>query len=51
MNLELHEIDENLKVLAKDIEELEQKARGHLLIEKLLQDQERLIDKVNHFFY
>ncbi|CAF3389354.1 unnamed protein product [Rotaria sp. Silwood1] len=44
-NMELQEIDDNLKVLAKQIEELEGKSGTQLFMEKLLQEQEKLIEK------
>jgi len=44
--MELQEIDDRLKTLAKEIEELEGKQEGYLFMEKLLREQENLIKKV-----
>ncbi|CAF2952900.1 unnamed protein product [Rotaria sp. Silwood2] len=44
-NMELQDIDDNLKVLAKDIEELESKPGAHLFIENLLRKQEKLLQQ------
>ena len=44
--MELQEIDDRLKTLAKEIEELEGKREGYLFMENLLQQQEKLIEKV-----
>jgi uncharacterized membrane protein len=44
--MELQEIDDRLKTLAKEIEELEGKQEAHLFMEKLLREQENLIKKV-----
>jgi TolA-binding protein len=45
-NMELQEIDDRLKTLAKEIEELEGRQETYLLMEKLIQEQEKLIIKV-----
>lgn len=42
-NLELEEINERLKVLEKEIEQVEDKPDGYLFMESLLQQQQRLI--------
>ncbi|CAF0845752.1 unnamed protein product [Rotaria sordida] len=44
-NMELQEIDDNLKALAKEIEELEDQNNAHLFMENLLQQQEKLIER------
>ncbi len=44
--MELQEIDDRLKNLAKDIKELEGKKNGYLFMENLLLEQEKLIEKV-----
>ena len=51
-NMELQEIDDRLKTLAKEIEELEGRKEAYLFMENLLQEQERLILKVCliHYF-
>jgi hypothetical protein len=49
--MELQEIDDRLKNLAKEIEELKGKRDGYLLMENLLQQQEKLIEKVCSFVY
>ena len=45
-DMELQEIEERLSVLSKEIEELEGKRDAYLLIENLLQQQEKLIMRV-----
>jgi hypothetical protein len=45
-NMELQEIEDRLKSLAKEIEELEGKREGYLFMENLLRQQEKLIEKV-----
>ncbi len=47
--MELQEIDDRLKTLAKEIEELEGKREGYLFMENLLQQQEKLLEKVCSF--
>lgn len=44
--MELKEIDDNLTILAKEIQELEGKSGACLFMEKLLQQQEKLVEKV-----
>jgi hypothetical protein len=44
--MELQEIDDRLKTLAKEIEELEGRQEAYLFMENLLQEQEKLIIKV-----
>jgi len=44
--MELQEIDDRLKTLAKEIEELEGKREAYLFMENLLREQENLIKKV-----
>jgi hypothetical protein len=46
INMELQEIDDRLKTLAKEIEELEGRREAFLFMENLLQQQEKLIEKV-----
>jgi hypothetical protein len=48
--MELQEIDDRLKNLAKDIKELEGKKNGYLFMENLLLEQEKLIEKVCQTF-
>ena len=44
--MELEEINEKLNVLENEIDELENKPEAHLFMEKLLQEQEKLIERV-----
>jgi hypothetical protein len=44
--MELQEIDDRLKTLAKEIEELEGRREAFRFMENLLQQQEKLIEKV-----
>jgi len=44
--MELQEIDDRLKTLAKEIEELEGRQETLRFMENLLQQQEKLIEKV-----
>jgi hypothetical protein len=44
--MELQEIDDRLKTLAKEIEELEGKKEAYLFMENLLKQQESLIKRV-----
>jgi len=44
--MELQEIDDRLKTLAKEIEELEGKKEAYLFMENLLKQQENLIKRV-----
>jgi hypothetical protein len=48
VNMELQEIDDRLKTLTKEIEDLEGKRDGYLFMESLLQEQERLLVRVRH---
>jgi hypothetical protein len=49
-NMELQEIDDRLKKLEKEIKELESQGKAQLLMENLLQEQEKLIKKVCEAF-
>ena len=44
--MKLQEINDQLKALAKEIEELEHKNEGDLFLENLLQEQEKLLESV-----
>ncbi len=48
--MELQEIDDRLKKLEKEIKELESQGKAQLLMENLLQEQEKLIKKVCEAF-
>lgn len=48
MNMELQELDDRLKSLAKEIEKLEGKQEYSIYMEKLLQEQEKLMLKVSN---
>jgi hypothetical protein len=45
-NMELQEIDDRLKNLEKEVEELEGKREGYRLMENLLREKEKLLAKV-----
>ena len=44
--MKLQEIDDQLKTLAKEIEELEHRKEHYAFLESLLQEQEKLLESV-----